>query len=94
MATPGFNPRLFIRGLFDPVEFDGDFDIRKDDMFTTGSGEKILLVNFLIRDSFGEIIDTVSVEIVYGDDNSIVSVQEAQGYLDYTNLYEVTTVWV
>lgn len=62
-------------------------------MFGTGNGDKTVLVNFLIRDSFGNIIDTEAVEIVYGDDNEVISVTEASGYIDYTNLYEVTTVW-
>lgn len=93
MGSSSSAPRLFIRGLFDPVEYDGSLDIHRGAMFGTGNSDKTVLVNFLIRDSFGNIIDTEAVEIVYGDDNEIVSVTEASGYIDYTNLYEVTTVW-
>ena len=60
-------------------------------MFGTGGTDKVILVNFLIRDCFGNINDTVAVEIVYGPNNEIVSVSEAEGYIDYTNLYEVTS---
>jgi hypothetical protein len=96
MATEGFNPRLFIRGLYDTIIYDGDLEIEKDTIFRDDpdSGEKITLVNFIIRDSFGNMVDTVAVEIIYDSSNNIQSVQEASGYLDYTDLYQVTTVWV
>ena len=95
MATQGFSPRLFIRGLYDTFTYDGDLDIESDTIFRDDpdSGTKITLVNFIIRDSFGNLIDTIAVEIIYDESNNIQSVQEASGYLDYTNLYEVTTVW-
>ena len=95
MATEGFNPRLFIRGLYDSFIYDGDLEIQPETIFRDDpdSGTKITLVNFIIRDSFGNLEDTIAVEIVYDESNNIISVQEASGYLDYTNLYEVTTVW-
>lgn len=95
MATEGFSPRLFIRGLYDSFTYDGDLEITRETIFRddADSGHKITLVNFIIRDAFGNMIDTTTVEIIYDESNNIVSVQEATGYLDYTNLYEVTTVW-
>ena len=89
----GFDPILGVRGLFDSFEYDGTLDVSRGAMYGTGNGEKTTLVNFLIRDCFGNIINTDVVEIVYGNNNEIISVSEAQDYLDYTNLYEVTSVW-
>lgn len=89
----GFDPILGVRGLFDSFVYDGTLDVTRGAMYGTGNGEKITLVNFLIRDCFGNITDTFAVEIIYDDNNEIVSVSEAQNYMDYTNLYEVTAVW-
>ena len=83
---------VLIRGLFDAFEYDGTLNINRGSMFGTGNGSKTVLVNFLIRDCFGNINETVSVEIVYGPDNEVVSVNAAEGYIDYSNLYEVTSV--
>ena len=82
---------VLIRGLFDPFIYDGTLNINVGNMFGTGGSDKVILVNFLVRDCFGNINDTVAVEIVYGTNNEVVSVSEAEGYIDYTNLYEVTS---
>ena len=88
-----FDPILAVSGLFDPFEYDGALDIERGEMFGNNNGDKTVLVNFLIRDSFGNITETSVVEIIYDENNEIVSVSEAQNYIDYTNLYEVTSVW-
>ncbi len=91
--TTGMGTVLLIRGLFDSFIYDGTLNIGRGAMFGTGRGDKTILVNFLIRDCFGNIIDTQAVEIVYDTDNQVASVTEAEGYIDYTNLYEVTSEW-
>ncbi|MBR4494737.1 MAG: hypothetical protein IKP14_08485 [Clostridiales bacterium] len=87
----GYETVLLIRPLFDSFTYDGSLNINRGNMFGTGGSDKVILVNFLIRDCFGNITDTAAVEITYGSNNEVVNVTDAEGYIDYTNLYEVTS---
>ena len=91
-TMPGYEDFVSVRPLYDPFIYDSSCGFELDTLHQSyGSGDDVTIeiMNFLIKDSFGNIIATETVESIYDSSGNLISFG-INNYYDglYTNLYD------
>jgi hypothetical protein len=87
-GVPGYEDFVYIRPIYDPFVYDSSCGFELDTLYTSYGDGITVLFNFLIKDSFGNVVETETIEAVYDSNGSLVSFGINSDYdEDYTNLY-------
>ena len=85
---PGYEDFVYITTLYDPFIYDSSCGFEFDQLYNSYSSGVIVLMNFLITDSLGNVVETETVEAVYDANGNLISYGINTDYDDrYSNLY-------